>query len=450
MAETIVKEGNTQRVFSKGSYFVSKTGKTYRFEQKSNTNESSGIYNVKVSDENGEIWFLKFTPIDSDGKENWKIYNLKRESKFRFFYPYIEHIVDGFWGDIRESISDNSPVCERYYAVCTEYVEGKTLTEDCRRQWQFMAVEELTQEEFEQRMFRQMMQFLYGIDYYREYAKDTYIHRDLKPDNIMISEKEDKVVIIDFDYSHISGSKATENREWNALQQGISRGYISPEAIINRKTDSLAEIYSIGRIFCYWMNGKDYFFADELKDVSYFCPKYCAEPEIGFGLDKSRFEERYQSPKYAKLLQIIEKMCETPNKRYQTISEIILDMKVFLREYYGSLKERELHLQLDKMPLLKEREERKAKKAPVVSCEVLLREEGVSANPLLEYSMRKIKVDGEYIMTIYNIKNVIYYIPALQGKELIRNREGNDFEVHSGDIFEAGDIKIEFSIHYFK
>ncbi len=456
MTKTIVKDGRTERVFPKGSYFVSTKGKKYRFEENSNMNESSGIYNVKVSDENGGMWFLKFAPFDSDGKESWQIYHLKRESRFRFFYHYIEHVVDDFCGKVKVSISEDSFIPETYYAVCTEYIEGRTLEEDCINQQKLMDAEELTQEAFEQRMFRHMMQFLYGIDYYTEYAKDAYIHRDLKPLNIMISEKEDKVVIIDFDYAHISGSKATENREEKAKGQGVSNGYISPDAVANGKTDSIAEIYSIGRIFFYWMNGEHYFKSKETEAVPcYFsnfrsCPRYCVELEIGFGLDKSRFDERYQSPKYAKLLKIIEKMCEHPNKRYQTISEIILDMRGFLREYYGSLKEQERCLQLDKMPLLKEPEERNIKKAPMVSWKLLSEEGEKTGVRLLKYSMQKIINDGELIMTIYNIKNVIYYIPALQGKELVRNREGNDFEIHSGDIFEAGDMKMKFSIRYFE
>ena len=78
----------------KGAYIEADTGKRYRLLEDTGVNSNSLIFHVKACDEQEkETVFLKFC---YEGNEC--IYNLERESQFCFFYPFIEHIREGFWG----------------------------------------------------------------------------------------------------------------------------------------------------------------------------------------------------------------------------------------------------------------------------------------------------------------------------------------------------------------
>ena len=60
--------------------------------------------------------------------------------------------------------------------------------------------------------------------------------------------------------------------------------------------------------------------------------------------------------------------------------------------------------------------------------------------------MYDMEIDGQFFMTIYNLDGVVYYIPPFGKNKVVRQREDEDFEIHSNDIFEIKDYKIEFYI----
>ena len=442
MKTKIGEQGQHYISFEDGEYLTSESGKVYKFL--GDTEEPRDfIYHAKVLDGNKEI-FIKFAYYNSDGKENQYIYSLSRENRFRFFYPYIEHVWDSFLG--------TDPIGQKIYAVCLEYIEGQDLEKDYKHHMKLVQEGKMTIEALEQRMFRHMMQLLTAVSYYMNYAPEAYLHRDLKPLNIMISKKDDSVVIVDFDCAHNEGSKGTELGKINC-DLGASRGYTPPQILIG-KTDKISDIYSIGRIFCYWLIGKNYFKEDELKDVEdgnreIFRPKYCQDLKIGYGLDETRFKERYRQPKYEKLHNIIRRMCGNPatGECYEDILDVIEDMKEFLWEYCGkSVKKREELLQSAYKSLLR-KEYRSTKGEPIVAYRNLWKEDGLRGGPLLEYTMRDILNERkEVVMKIYHIKGVVYYIPMFGKSEVIRERIGSDYEIRCGDIFTIGNLKIQFEI----
>ena len=136
-------------------------------------------------------------------------------------------------------------------------------------------------------------------------------------------------------------------------------------------------------------------------------------------------------------------MCAEPGSKeqYHSIGEVIRDMKQFLIEYCGnSNKAYEELIQVNKMPLLQENTQYN-KKARMVTYEVMDSFEGKIGKPLLEYTMRDIL----NMMTIYNIKGEIYYIP-MKGTECFNRNKNSEFKIYDQDIFIQGETKIKFTI----
>lgn len=77
------------------------------------------------------------------------------------------------------------------------------------------------------------------------------IYRDLKPDNIMISEDGD-VFLIDFGISRYHKGEATRD----TVLAG-TRGYTAPEVLAGMQSDNRSDIYSVGLILYEMLTGKN-------------------------------------------------------------------------------------------------------------------------------------------------------------------------------------------------
>lgn len=426
--------------YEKNDYITSFDNKNM-FRLKSSAEIKKGYFIVHAYDLiNERECFLKFTGMDPERDED-RI-NLTRESKFKFFYPYIEQVYGLFTG--------LDPKGCPILGVSVEWIEGQDLSfARGILQNRIKVVKEkpddLTEDEAERIIFRQIMQFLYGMNYYLRFTAPSYLHRDIRPRNIMImnSDKGDgDVKIIDFDYAHISKSTDTQNLVGHNV--AFSRGYTSPnvgeKANHNELPDEQDEIYSAGRVIYFWVHGKDYYKSSEYEGKT---PAYFVDKKIGYGFDINRFNEKYRHAKYNKFIHILNRMCAEPGSKeqYHSIGEVIRDMKQFLIEYCGnSNKAYEELIQVNKMPLLQENTQYN-KKARMVTYEVMDSFEGKIGKPLLEYTMRDIL----NMMIIYNMEGEIYYIP-MKGTECFNRNKNSEFKIYDQDIFIQGETKIKFTI----
>ena len=356
---------------------------------------------------------LKFVEITDD---SYKLNNLQREGAFCFYHPYIEHVYGNFTGI--------TPSGEKIYGVELEFVKGKTLKDFRFDLEKKIAFDEITEEQAEWLVYRQMMQFLYGMKYYTEYSRQAYLHRDIKPENVMISDRNSDVVIVDFDFSHIAGSKKTMNvAGWDI---GFSNGYTSPAIFTDKKItewDISTDVYSAGRLFFFWLNGREYFTDEQLKtkhENLLSSTIYCMDKEIGYGIkaNKDRFKKKYLGKKYEPLRDILAKMCCNPdtNECYTKVSDIISDMKSFLLDQCnGSWDLLETKLELKKSRLNHEEKSVKERKHIMVVCKNPDGEK--TGSPLYEASVRDIIWDGKIMFSVCNYKNKITVIP-LPGRDI--------------------------------
>ncbi len=160
------------------------------------------------------------------------------------------------------------------------------------------------------------MQAASGIS---EAHKNGIIHRDIKPQNIMIS-KDGKIKVADFGIA----LAATEDAEGNHLVIG-SAHYIAPEQARTGQTDARSDIYSLG-ISMYEMitgmlpfNGED-----TVSIVVSHIQNVLIPPSV------------YNHDIYPALNDIIIKAAKKdPEERYQTADELIEDLKRAVNEPSG-------------------------------------------------------------------------------------------------------------------
>ena len=162
-----------------------------------------------------------------------------RESKIPLYLSHgkIVHIYGGF--------EDNY----NYYIVM-EYISGKTLKEKIENDFQkspFGIKEDIIINIFEQ--------ILDGLRYLHN---NSIIHRDIKPDNILLDDKYN-VKITDFGLSVLIRKNNVNDQNIDPVLFGGKtvvgpKHYIDPEIIKGKKQDYKCDIYSLGVTIFYLMN----------------------------------------------------------------------------------------------------------------------------------------------------------------------------------------------------
>jgi len=232
-----------------------------------------------------------------------------------------------------------------------------------------------------------------------------------------------------------------------AVAMGGTFGYADPRAWGPFRLDIQADIYSMGRTFCFCLlsnewreleldqhkkEPNEYYTHDEYirigrkmvklcekkekglplpdeTDESYFTPDWM---RLAYGLDMSRFDSRYREEKYKPLMEILKNMVAAPWARYKDFGIILQDMERFLETFYG--REKMEMMGFDHMLL---EEKKKEEEDPVYFfCNY---EQGDGANrknpfgnsgELNHGEMKDLYLCNVKIATIYNKKGTIHYI----------------------------------------
>jgi len=156
-------------------------------------------------------------------------------------------------------------------------------------------------------------------------SQSGIVHRDIKPDNILLSNSGE-MKVADFGLAHIDTMFTEENAA--LTQTGITLGtplYMSPEQAEGKPLDHRSDIYSLGITAYHLLSGSPPFKGDTPVATALLHLNKLPRPLQSFWLEAP-----------PKLLDIVHRMIEkSPDKRYQTLSDLLVELKVLLKESFA-------------------------------------------------------------------------------------------------------------------
>jgi serine/threonine-protein kinase len=191
---------------------------------------------------------------------------------------------------------------EGYHYIAQEYVQGQNLRE-------LMTRHGLPEPKLALSILRQVTAALARA------AEQGVIHRDIKPDNIMLT-RQGEVKVADFGLARVSGN----GDALNLTQIGVTMGtplYMSPEQVEGRQLDTRSDLYSLG-VTCYHMLTGE--------------PPFRGETALAVAIQHVRTEpqrlETQRPDLPAALCRVIHKMmAKQPEQRFQQPRDVLRELR---------------------------------------------------------------------------------------------------------------------------
>jgi serine/threonine protein kinase len=188
--------------------------------------------------------------------------------------------------------------------IVMEYVEGKNL-----RQLTIST---------DQLPTNQVINFAIEIaEALQEAHSKGIIHRDIKSENIMVNNKN-QIKVMDFGLAKIKGV----TRLTKTTSTAGTIAYMSPEQLQGGEIDARSDIFSFGVVLYEMLSGQLPFKGDYESSMMYSIANEEPEPIL-----------QYRSDLSSEWLHIINRIMEkNPADRYQTINDILIDLRRIKRE----------------------------------------------------------------------------------------------------------------------
>lgn len=246
--------------------------------------------------------------------------SLDREAALKVLsstYANNAEFVVGFIKEARAAAKLNHPHIVQAYAVgedeglyyfAMENIDGTTMKQILDKK-KIIPVDEAVQI---------IQQIAEALDY--AWAEQRLIHRDIKPDNIMLT-KNGKAKLADLGLARVAGEKDDMESEDEVM--GTPQ-YISPEALLGEPMDVRSDIYSLGATFYQFVTGKFPFNGNSASEIA---KKHITDPLI------PPIEVNPKIPQAVSDV-IVKMMEKDPNNRYQDAEKLVEDLRN-IRKYKG-------------------------------------------------------------------------------------------------------------------
>ena len=158
-----------------------------------------------------------------------------------------------------------------------------------------------------------IMQAANALDYLQ---KNNILHRDIKPDNLLLDKKKGVVKLCDLGFAQ-DISQPTDQPNDKAVTTSGTIAYMSPEQARGQSADIRSDIYSLGATLYHMITGKTPFGSGS--DMETMAKQVLAN------LQSDEIKNKGISPQ---VLYFIEKMMAKEKEiRYQSPQEVIVDIK---------------------------------------------------------------------------------------------------------------------------
>jgi serine/threonine-protein kinase len=184
--------------------------------------------------------------------------------------------------------------------IVLEFVRGKSL-----RDWLNRGAIPMPQ------VFAMMHGVLQALDYAHRHS---IVHRDMKPENVLISD-EGAVKVADFGIARLTDDSAAPGN--TATKTGTTVGtpqYMSPEQVASSKVDGRSDLYSAGIMFYELVVGEPPFTASEADGPFTLMAKHVQAPPKPPSVLKPGLDMRLEEV-------ILKSLSKRPEERYQTGAE---------------------------------------------------------------------------------------------------------------------------------
>ena len=269
----------------------------YRFEQELGRGGMGRVYkacHIQL-DRPVAIKVIRFDAATDAGDTDELISRFRREAKATAKLDH-SNIVRLYDYDEKDGI----------FCMIMEYVDGLSLEQALKKNGRFPLQDALNI----------INQTCLALAYAHEQG---VVHRDIKPPNIMLTNPENKVKVVDFGVAKMLASTPSQVYTLKGMRLG-SPSYMSPEQIEAQDLDGRTDIYSLGVVFYELLTGERPFQDKDGLLISLFNailnnapPKLSAKrPEVPLRIEA-----------------IVEKMLEKkPEQRYQNAAEIIKALRL--------------------------------------------------------------------------------------------------------------------------